>query len=100
MNLVTVGSAFIVTLAAAIFIIRRANNHRKAIAYSRDLEGSSVYFGVSLFSYAELQDATQNFDSSQELGDGGFGTVYYGKNPPPFHDSNAVLLLGIRIGIH
>ncbi|XP_023762810.1 LEAF RUST 10 DISEASE-RESISTANCE LOCUS RECEPTOR-LIKE PROTEIN KINASE-like 1.1 isoform X2 [Lactuca sativa] len=76
---VTVGSAFIVTLAAAIFIIRRANNHRKAIAYSRDLEGSSVYFGVSLFSYAELQDATQNFDSSQELGDGGFGTVYYGK---------------------
>lgn len=79
MNLVTVGSAFIVTLAAAIFIIRRANNHRKAIAYSRDLEGSSVYFGVSLFSYAELQDATQNFDSSQELGDGGFGTVYYGK---------------------
>ncbi|KAL4574504.1 hypothetical protein LXL04_021336 [Taraxacum kok-saghyz] len=80
---VTVGAvgaifAFILFLAASIFFIRRSRN-RKATSYSRDLEDSSVYFGVSLFSYAELQDATHNFDSEQELGDGGFGTVYYGK---------------------
>ncbi|KAJ8562986.1 hypothetical protein K7X08_031438 [Anisodus acutangulus] len=45
----------------------------------KDLEGSSKYFGLPVFSYATLEEATNNFDSSQELGDGGFGTVYYGK---------------------
>ncbi|XP_038691742.1 LEAF RUST 10 DISEASE-RESISTANCE LOCUS RECEPTOR-LIKE PROTEIN KINASE-like 1.4 isoform X3 [Tripterygium wilfordii] len=43
-----------------------------------DLEKGSAYFGVQVFSYAELETATDNFDSSKELGDGGFGTVYYG----------------------
>lgn len=42
--------------------------------------GISNYFGVSLFSYAELEEATNNFDSGKELGEGGFGTVYYGKS--------------------
>ncbi|KAI7757307.1 hypothetical protein M8C21_031435, partial [Ambrosia artemisiifolia] len=36
--------------------------------------------GVSVFSYEELEDATQNFDPSHELGDGGFGAVYYDGN--------------------
>ncbi|GFZ16056.1 protein kinase superfamily protein [Actinidia rufa] len=44
-----------------------------------DLEGGSVYFGVPVFTYSELKEATHNFDPSKELGDGGFGTVYYGK---------------------
>lgn len=38
----------------------------------------SVYDGVQVFTYEELEEATENF--SRELGDGGFGTVYYGKN--------------------
>lgn len=44
-----------------------------------DLEKGSMYFGVQVFTYEELEEATDNFDSSKELGDGGFGRVYYGK---------------------
>ncbi|CAO2828491.1 unnamed protein product [Amaranthus hypochondriacus] len=44
-----------------------------------DPEKGNLYFGVSLFSYSELLEATDNFNQSKELGDGGFGTVYYGK---------------------
>lgn len=36
--------------------------------------------GVPLFLYDELEEATNYFDSSKELGEGGFGTVYFGKS--------------------
>ncbi|KAK4602091.1 hypothetical protein RGQ29_011237 [Quercus rubra] len=55
--------------------------------YSKsDLEKGSTYFGAQIFSYDELEEATNNFDTSRELGDGGFGTVYYGK----LHDGRVV----------
>ncbi|KAI9161593.1 hypothetical protein LWI28_018902 [Acer negundo] len=40
---------------------------------------SYPYFGAHVFSYTELEQATHNFHPSKELGDGGFGTVYYGE---------------------
>ncbi|XP_019232577.1 PREDICTED: LEAF RUST 10 DISEASE-RESISTANCE LOCUS RECEPTOR-LIKE PROTEIN KINASE-like 1.2 isoform X2 [Nicotiana attenuata] len=44
-----------------------------------DPEKASHYFGIHVFDYNELQEATSNFDSKKELGEGGFGTVYKGK---------------------
>lgn len=44
-----------------------------------DIEIGSLCFDVPLFSYKDLEEATNNFNDSRELGSGGFGRVYYGK---------------------
>ncbi|XP_038885125.1 LEAF RUST 10 DISEASE-RESISTANCE LOCUS RECEPTOR-LIKE PROTEIN KINASE-like 1.2 isoform X2 [Benincasa hispida] len=44
-----------------------------------DLETPTTNHDIQVFNYAELEKATDNFNRSRELGDGGFGTVYYGK---------------------
>lgn len=44
-----------------------------------ELQLGGSYFGVPIFSYAELAEATNNFSEKNKIGDGGFGTVYYGK---------------------
>lgn len=46
---------------------------------SSDIDDVISYFGVPVFSYKDLEEATHKFDPSKELGDGGYGTVYYGK---------------------
>ncbi|KAM7467529.1 hypothetical protein LguiB_015091 [Lonicera macranthoides] len=82
--------SFIFTICALVFIIWRhhkwnyvthllSRNTSSDPSSNEDLEGGSVYFGVPVFSYRELEEATKNFDPSKELGDGGFGTVYHGK---------------------
>ncbi|CAG7892929.1 unnamed protein product [Brassica rapa] len=55
--------------------ISSSSNHSLLPSIS-NLRNGSTYFGVQVFSYEELEEATDNF--SRELGDGGFGTVYYG----------------------
>ncbi|OMO80249.1 hypothetical protein CCACVL1_13095 [Corchorus capsularis] len=47
-------------------------------SYHHDIEKGSTYFGAHVFSYEELEEATECFNPSKELGEGGFGTVYYG----------------------
>lgn len=85
LTLATTGSAFILILFTAISILsRRYKNNPFSYFLSKDKspnpEDGSLFFGVPVFSYLELENATKNFDQSHELGDGGFGAVYYGKN--------------------
>ncbi|KOM54375.1 hypothetical protein LR48_Vigan10g026700 [Vigna angularis] len=86
--------ALIVGICVYIFIRRRKNSYVMSYIQSRSLssdpsskdteKGShsftqSIIPRVHLFSYEELEEATNYFDPSKELGEGGFGTVYFGK---------------------
>nr|XP_016482174.1 PREDICTED: LEAF RUST 10 DISEASE-RESISTANCE LOCUS RECEPTOR-LIKE PROTEIN KINASE-like 1.2 [Nicotiana tabacum] len=83
------GGAVLIILVVAFIVCRYKNEHKGCLFFQSrnkfsdpssnyDYEGGSNY-GVPVFSYTELEEATSKFDSSRELGDGGFGTVYYGK---------------------
>uniref|UniRef100_A0A2N9GAX9 Protein kinase domain-containing protein n=1 Tax=Fagus sylvatica TaxID=28930 RepID=A0A2N9GAX9_FAGSY len=88
---IAVGCAVIIFMIFVSFVIR--HHYKKKYASSNliakntypdpssrsEVDGGSVYFGVPVFSYSELLEATKNFDIEKELGDGGFGTVYHGK---------------------
>ncbi|GMI75449.1 Leaf rust 10 disease-resistance locus receptor-like protein kinase-like 1.2 [Hibiscus trionum] len=74
----------IISSIAFYFWLRRhhGKNSFKSSSYlsfMKDLEKDNSFAGVHLFTYKELEQATNNFDSNKELGDGGFGTVYHGK---------------------
>lgn len=84
-----IGLTFLICLGIVIWRFKKGKGgHSHSFARNtfsdpsrKDHEGDSKYFGVPVFSYSTLEEATSNFDPSQELGDGGFGTVYYGKKP-------------------
>ncbi|CAI9276025.1 unnamed protein product [Lactuca saligna] len=81
---VPAGSAFIIIIFFVMFLIWRRYK-RNPFSYSSskkkslNVEDGNLFYGVSVFSGTELEDATQNFNPSKELGNGGFGAVYYGK---------------------
>ncbi|KAF8021332.1 hypothetical protein BT93_G1690 [Corymbia citriodora subsp. variegata] len=84
-----IGALVIIFLCSCIYMIRHKKQHCSLISRSRhassdsslkaELEVGNAYFGVPIFTNAELEEATDHFDSARELGDGGFGIVYYGK---------------------
>ncbi|KAI4350946.1 hypothetical protein L6164_005348 [Bauhinia variegata] len=94
--IVGVGASVVTVIIGliAFYICRRRKKHSYAKTYIKsesississvslkDLENGSKskYFGLPVFTYDELEEATNNFDSEREIGDGGFGTVYFGK---------------------
>ncbi|KAL0793176.1 hypothetical protein Bca101_064553 [Brassica carinata] len=56
-----------------IFIIRKSRKH-----YTDDEELLSMDVKPYTFAYSELKSATQDFNPSNKLGEGGFGSVYKG----------------------
>ncbi|XP_056165168.1 LEAF RUST 10 DISEASE-RESISTANCE LOCUS RECEPTOR-LIKE PROTEIN KINASE-like 1.2 isoform X2 [Syzygium oleosum] len=81
-----IGSLIIGLLSYVIYLKRKNASHKlhlrnnTSCPYSNsDMGERSVYFEVPIFTSSELEEATNNFSASNELGDGGFGTVYYGK---------------------
>nr|VDC61815.1 unnamed protein product [Brassica rapa] len=80
------GSLILIIILVALFIFIHRNWRRKTSSdlisrynSNSDIEFSHVFFKIPIFSYKELQEATDNFSKDRLLGDGGFGTVYYGK---------------------
>ncbi|KAI6686159.1 hypothetical protein NL676_032072 [Syzygium grande] len=79
-----IGSLIIGLLSYVIYLKRKNASHKPHLRnntscpYSNsDMGERSVYFEVPIFTSSELEEATNNFSASNELGDGGFGTVYY-----------------------
>ncbi|XP_045819105.1 LEAF RUST 10 DISEASE-RESISTANCE LOCUS RECEPTOR-LIKE PROTEIN KINASE-like 1.1 isoform X2 [Trifolium pratense] len=58
---------------------KSGTNHRGLSRNTTIPESGAVYFGIPVFSYDELKEATNNFDQARQIGEGGFGTIYYGK---------------------
>ncbi|WCJ24478.1 Protein kinase superfamily protein [Euphorbia peplus] len=75
------GIAVSAIIFLSCFLLRRYIRRRGSsnLMSKREVEVGVDYYGIPIFSYAELEKATKKFDSEKELGDGGYGTVYYGK---------------------
>ncbi|GAA0169323.1 transmembrane signal receptor [Lithospermum erythrorhizon] len=78
-------------MCIVFFLYQRRVKSRRNLSYKGFYGSSSYYpnslpdmnkagnYGVHVFDYKEIQRATNDFDSNNALGDGGFGVVYKGK---------------------
>ncbi|KAJ1398818.1 Protein kinase-like domain superfamily [Sesbania bispinosa] len=66
-----VGLPIIFSVFAVCFVIQRRRRHVNENEELLGIEGKS-----NTFTYSELKNATNDFDSANKLGEGGFGPVY------------------------
>jgi serine/threonine protein kinase len=70
---------FILSALASLLIWRRHLRSQHAVSKRRLLSRASIKIeGVKSFSYEELKMATNSFNSSAQVGEGGYGKVYRG----------------------
>lgn len=68
-------------LTAPALLIQEVSNSISKSFSKKGQKSMSFHCQTHLFSYEELVDATNGFDRSEELGDGGYGRVYKGNDP-------------------
>ncbi|CAL9183769.1 unnamed protein product [Musa hybrid cultivar] len=88
---VGVGGLLVIVTILGLFLFRRKKRNRlspvllsrrassEPISSKKDPELGNEHYGTQVFEYEELHEATDGFNASNEVGDGGFGTVYKGK---------------------
>ncbi|XP_031122320.1 LEAF RUST 10 DISEASE-RESISTANCE LOCUS RECEPTOR-LIKE PROTEIN KINASE-like 1.1 isoform X2 [Ipomoea triloba] len=79
------GALALILLSVAISVVWRCKKGSKGYSRNTSSDPTSDFeticswlLGILVFSYSELEEATSNFHPSKQLGDGAFGTVYYG----------------------
>ncbi|KAM0822844.1 hypothetical protein ACQ4PT_071249 [Festuca glaucescens] len=75
----TVTAAIAVSVASTIFIMRKRSIHRTVSRRSLLSRFSVKVDGVRCFTFEEMARASNAFDDSAEVGQGGYGKVYKGK---------------------
>ncbi|XP_028773633.1 probable LRR receptor-like serine/threonine-protein kinase At2g23950 [Neltuma alba] len=72
--------ACLTLLTLGLFLYRKKRQHRALLYISDYQEDGLVRLGnLNIFTFRQLQHATDNFSSKNILGAGGFGNVYRGK---------------------
>ncbi|CAM0883075.1 unnamed protein product [Alopecurus aequalis] len=74
----TITAAIAVSVVSTMFIMRRRKKHRTGSRRSLLSRFSVKVDGVRCFTFEEMATATNDFDDSAEVGQGGYGKVYRG----------------------
>eukprot|EP00258_Populus_trichocarpa_P023642 XP_024439661.1 probable LRR receptor-like serine/threonine-protein kinase At1g06840 isoform X2 [Populus trichocarpa] len=74
-----IAGAVALSAVVSLLILRKRSRNHGAISKRRRVSKASLKIeGVKYFSYAEMALATNNFNSSSQVGQGGYGKVYKG----------------------
>ncbi|XP_047941924.1 probable LRR receptor-like serine/threonine-protein kinase At1g06840 isoform X3 [Salvia hispanica] len=75
----TIAGSVVLSAFVSLLILRRRIRKHHQLSSKRLLSRSSIKIdGVKDFTYSEMAQATNNFDSSSVVGQGGYGKVYRG----------------------